>query len=81
MWPNSQETANLATFTEEILNGKLLFCTMIRNKVIPVIGGHLCIDKEKISISLPTRYGGSVIPTFHEMAETEFINSSKIQKL
>ena len=54
---------------------------MIRNKVIPVIGGHLCIDKEKISISLPTRHGGLAIPTFHEMAETEFINSSKIQKL
>ena len=23
MWPNPQETANLVTFTEEILNGKL----------------------------------------------------------
>ena len=25
MWPNSQETADLVTFTEEIVNGKLLF--------------------------------------------------------
>ena len=25
MWPNLQETANLVTFTEEILNGKLHF--------------------------------------------------------
>ena len=25
MWPNSQETADLVTFTEEILNGKLHF--------------------------------------------------------
>ena len=25
MWPNPQETADLATFTEEILNGKLHF--------------------------------------------------------
>ena len=25
MWPNSQETANLVTFTEEIGNGKLQF--------------------------------------------------------
>ena len=25
MWPNSQETADLVTFTEEILNGKLRF--------------------------------------------------------
>ena len=25
MWPNSQESMDLVTFTEEILNGKLLF--------------------------------------------------------
>ena len=25
MWPNPQETAELVTFTEEILNGKLHF--------------------------------------------------------
>ena len=25
MWPNSQETADLVTFTEETLNGKLHF--------------------------------------------------------
>ena len=25
MWPNPQETADLVTFTEEILNGKLHF--------------------------------------------------------
>ena len=25
MWPNQQETADLVTFTEEILNGKLNF--------------------------------------------------------
>ena len=25
MWPNSQETADLVTFTEEILDGKLYF--------------------------------------------------------
>ena len=28
MWPNPQETADLGTFTEEILNGKLhFFCS------------------------------------------------------
>ena len=27
MWPNPQETADLITFTEEILNGKLHVCT------------------------------------------------------
>ena len=25
MWPNSQDTEDLITFTEEILNGKLIF--------------------------------------------------------
>ena len=25
MWPNPQQTADLVTFTEEILNGKLYF--------------------------------------------------------
>ena len=33
MWPNPQETGDLATFTEEILNGKLHFCAVSRNKV------------------------------------------------
>ena len=28
MWPNPQETADLATFTEEFLNGKLHFCAV-----------------------------------------------------
>ena len=26
MWPDPQETADLVTFTGEILNGKLIFC-------------------------------------------------------
>ena len=33
MWPNPQEIADLVTFTEEILNGKLIFvqwkCTIL----------------------------------------------------
>ena len=30
MWPNPQETADLVTFTEEILNGKLHFlCSVV----------------------------------------------------
>ena len=28
MWPNPQETADLVTFTEHTLNGKLLFCAV-----------------------------------------------------
>ena len=35
MWPNQQDTADLVTFTEEILNGKLHFlCTDIVNQSI-----------------------------------------------
>ena len=30
MWPNAQETADLVTFTEEILNGKLHFSCSVR---------------------------------------------------
>ena len=34
MWPNPQETANLFTFTEEILNGKLHFCAVIASRSV-----------------------------------------------
>ena len=27
MWPNPQETADLVTFTKEILNGKVFLCS------------------------------------------------------
>ena len=36
MWPNPHETASLATFTEEILNGKLHF---LCNAFLPVLRG------------------------------------------
>ena len=51
----------------------------IRSKFIPAVTGcHICSDKERVLISLPTRYGGLAIPIFHETAEIEFMNSSKI---
>ena len=34
MWPNPLETADLVTFTEEILNGKLHFLCNVSNQVI-----------------------------------------------
>ena len=34
MWANLQETADLVTSTEEILNGKLHFCALILNSDI-----------------------------------------------
>ena len=49
------------------------------NKFMPgVTGYHICSDKERVLISLPTRYVGLAIPMFHETAETEFVSSSKI---
>ena len=33
MWPNRQETADLVTFTEEILNGKLHFLCSVRSNI------------------------------------------------
>ena len=51
----------------------------IRSNFIPAATGfHICSDKESLLISLPTCYGGLVIPIFHETAEIEFMNSSKI---
>ena len=34
MWPNPQETADLVTFTEEILNGKLHFLCSVNDKKV-----------------------------------------------
>ena len=33
MSPNPQETADLVTFTEEILNGKLHFCAVLQSNL------------------------------------------------
>ena len=33
MWPNPLETANLVKFTEEILNGKLIFLCSVGGKI------------------------------------------------
>ena len=32
MWPKPQPLANLVTFTEEILNGKLAFCKVLNSR-------------------------------------------------
>ena len=38
----------------------------IRNKFIPAVTGcHICSNKERALIFLPTRYGGLAIPIFH----------------
>ena len=56
--------------------------TIRRNKFIPAATGcHICSDKERAIISLPTRYGRLAIPIFHETVEIEFLNTSKIHVL
>ena len=41
MWPNPQETAELVTFTEEILNGKLRFCVVIVDYMLQILKAEL----------------------------------------
>ena len=62
-----------------ILNLLLPIERNIWSKFIPAVtGSYICNDKERVLISLPTRYGGLAIPIFHETAEIEFMNSIKI---
>ena len=44
MWPNPQETADLVTFTEEILNVKRYFCIVIDWGSIFEIFPHVSIN-------------------------------------
>ena len=53
----------------------------IRQKLIPPItGSHICSNKERVLLSLPTRYGGLNVPFFHETAKFEYENSRIITK-
>ena len=49
MWSNSQETADLVTFTEEILNGKLHFLRSEGNDVRYIINIWLYIPDKLIA--------------------------------
>ena len=41
MWPNPQETSDLVTFTDKILNGKLdLLCNVYENAEYLFINSH-----------------------------------------
>ena len=53
MWPNRQETVDLVTFTEEILNGKLHFlCNVVTSTSIGTTSA--CITSSKTFILLST---------------------------
>ena len=64
MWPNPQETADLVTFTEEILNGKLHFlCSVNKNKFMNILPISLTNSQRSLitliffnSITLKTQF-------------------------
>ena len=62
MWPNLQETADLLTFTEEILNGKLNFLSSVKPKKIHLKNLKACkwyIFKTMLDVhdgSFPRKY-------------------------
>ena len=63
MLPNPQETVDLVTFTEVILNGKLCFlcsvckCQGIQNKIAEANKAHIfCKSSRKIYLSIWLRY-------------------------
>ena len=54
MWPNSQETEGLITFTEEIFNGKLhFFYSEVKKFQKLTLGQYL---KQKANISIYARW-------------------------
>ena len=52
---------------------------VIRFKFIPSItGGHICLNDDRVLLSLPARFGGLGLLLFHENAGVEFKNSRKL---
>ena len=52
---------------------------VIRFKYIPAITGrHLCLDNDRILLSLPVKFAGLAIPLFHNDAKYEHENSRKL---
>ena len=71
MWPDPQETADLVTFTEEILNGKLLFlCSVCQNSKI--------VNSLKMLTDLPK---GSIIDIWQDPECASKLNSSEYYEI
>ena len=52
---------------------------LFRFNFIPAItGGNLCLDNDRILLSLPVRFGGLAIPLFHNNAKYDYQNSRKL---
>ena len=61
MWPNSQKTVDLVTFTKEILNGKLHVCAVISPNFVPQLNldlnlSEFCFHIVKIYLKLSEYY-------------------------
>ena len=66
MWPNPQETADLVTFTEEILNGKLHFlCSDNINSSIHILHVRLYPRFFNFSISRSAGMAKRTFPTLN----------------
>ena len=46
--------------------------------ITSIAGGHTCTTDERVLRSLPRKFGGFEIPLFHENADIEFENSTKL---
>jgi len=52
---------------------------MLTNNFIPAItDGHILSERDRLLLSLPTRYGGLAIPIFQDIADREFEYSQYI---
>ena len=52
MWPNPQEAADLVTFSEEILNGKPLFCAVMVAFKKSLFSRHSIKNRSEITLVL-----------------------------
>ena len=88
MWPNPQETADLVTFTEEILNGKLHFlCSeiMLRKPLLNVLyiswgdrsGAKPKVD-QRFFVFIPHKYLWALPFSFSGVTFLKFIIVAKV---
>ena len=80
MWPNPQETADLVTFTEEILNGKLHFLCSDRS-CMPVLKFKLMLTYVRSRKIKSINKTSNSIKPFLNSTKTNFINCQYIKAL
>ena len=77
MWPNPQETADLVTFTEENLNGKLHFLCSVC--ILKILHRSLCfiIKKHGLNLFSPS-FEGAVMKTEKTLMINDCLRISKV---